>query len=408
MRTPRLRLYTKNISYLRMLEGALNLCDGDAIAKTEKLIATYTTTRHAVLTSMGRTAIYEGLRALGKTGEIILSPITVPEVISMVTLAGFRPVFCDVASSTWNLNVSLVESVITEKTVAIMTTHFYGNMNTASAVRALCDKHNLFMIEDAAQALGAWQDGKHAGSIGDFGILSFSYPKNVTSFYGGCLITNNSEIADRVRSAIAHYPYVDKNWLYKKVGSCAVMDVGTFTPIFQFSSLLIKYGYTHNISWIKNLVTQELNASALKEIPRHYLTRLSPAQAQVLTDKWPEIDEDAEHRIQCAKIYYDCLKDVPNLICPVPPDDRSHTFLYYPVQVADKYALQHFMIEHDCDVAIQHAANCADLEAYGDYYQDCPAARAAYKGTLMLPTYRGFALNKAKRYAETIRLFFNA
>jgi perosamine synthetase len=407
MRTPRFRLYTKNISYLRMVEGALDLHDTDAITKTEKIIANYTKARHAVLTSKGRMAIYEGLRALGKTGEIILSPITGSEVISLVILAGFRPVFCDVAHGTWNMDSSLIEARITEKTVAIMTTHFYGNMNTNSAVRALCDKHKLFMIEDAAQAIGAWQDGKHAGTIGDFGILSFSHSKNVTSFYGGCLITNNSEIADRVRAAIAKYPPVKKSWLYKKVIGCAIMDKSTFAPVFQFLSPLIKFAYKHNIRWIMGLAMQNLN-TVITKMPTHYLTRISPAQAKAVADKWPEINEDTAHRMQCVEIYYNQLKDLVSIACTKPPGDRSHTFLYYPVQVADKHVLQRYLIENNCDVAIQHAVNCADLPQYKKYFRDCPVARAAYEGTLMLPTYRGFPLAQSERYAKTIREYFNA
>lgn len=406
MQTPRLRLYTKNISYLRAIEHVLGRRNVAAIANTEAMIGKYTKARHAVLTSMGRMAIYEGLRALGETGEIILSPITVPEVISVVVLAGFTPVFCDVKPGTWNMDVDAVEALITDKTVAIMTTYFYGNMQTAGAVRALCDTHDLWMIEDAAQAIGAWKEGAHAGTVGDFGILSFSYPKNVTSFYGGCLITNDDTIAARVRSQIASYPDVDTSWLVKKVVGCAIKDISTFAPFFQLVGRLIRYGYRHDIAAIKNLVTQDLPATLFDTAPAPYLTRLSPAQAQAVADKWQEVDEDVSHRIACAEIYARLLKDLPQAVCPALPKDRSHTFLYFPVQVADKYALQHYLIEHDCDVAVQHAQNCADMEAYAPWQRDCPNARAAYHGTLMLPTYRGFPLSSAEHYARTIRQFF--
>ncbi len=406
MLTPRLRLYTKNISYLRMLQGALKLCAPGAVERTENIIASYTKSRHAVLTSMGRMAIFEGLRALNRRGEIIVSPITVPEVISLVHLAGFTPVFCDIKPGTWNMDVALAERLITDKTVAIMATHFYGNMNTTLPVRALCDKHKLVMVEDAAQAIGAWQNGRHAGTIGDFGILSFSYPKNVTSFYGGCLITNDDGIAARVRSAIAAYPPADTRWLYKKALACAVKDAGTFGPVFQLSSRIIRYGYKHHIRSIINIVSQDLNPAFFGAIPPEYVTRISPEQACAIADKWKEVDEDVRHRIRCAEIYYNQLKGIDGLICPEFVGDGSHTYLYFPVQVADKYALQRYMIDRYCDVAVQHAPNCADLPSYKQYYRDCPEARAAYGGTLMLPAYRGFPLEQARRYAETIRSFF--
>lgn len=407
MHTPRLRLYTKNISYLRMAQGALGL-DGNASEATERLIASSLGVRHAILVSMGRMAIYEGLRALPTRGEIILSPITVPEVISLVVLAGFTPVFCDVAHGTWNMDPDKVEELITPKTVAIMTTHFYGNTNTTAAIRALCDKHKLPMIEDAAQALGARFNGKAVGTIGDFGILSFSYPKNVTSFYGGCLITNNDQIASKVRQAISDYPKTDPIWLHKKVFESAIKDIATWGPLFQMVGPLIQYGYAHNVKAIVGAVTQDLNASLLTEVPAPYLTRLSPAQARALADKWPEIDEDVQHRIKCAEIYHQRLQGMNSLTLPVFTADASHTYLYFPVQVEDKYALQRHMIAHGCDVAVQHAANCADLPAYKPWYRDCPNARAAFAGTVMLPSYRGFPLEQARRYADAVRSFFNS
>jgi len=408
MLTPRLRLYTKNLSYWRMVQGILNPgATNTAITDTENLILSYTKSRHAILVSMGRMAIFEGLRALGCSGEIILSPITVPEVISLVHLAGFTPVFCDIKPGTWNMDVALAERLITDKTVAIMTTHFYGNTNTTLAVRALCDAHKLFMIEDAAQAIGAWQNDAHAGTIGDFGILSFSYPKNVTSFYGGCLITNNNDIALRVRNAIAAYPCVDKHWLYTKVIACAVKDIATYGPLFQLVYLMIRYGYKHNIQSIMNLVSQDLNPAFFETMPPHYLTRISSPQAGAIADKWPEIDEDVTHRLHCAEIYYHQLKDIKAITLPEVTGNRSHTFLYFPIQTENKYALQRYMIEHYCDVAVQHAPNCADLPAYQRYYCDCPQARAAYAGTIMLPAYRGFPLEKARQYAQVIRNYFN-
>lgn len=132
-----------------------------------------------------------------------------------------------------------------------------------------------------------------------------------------------------------------------------------------------------------NLVTQNLNPTLLPAVPERYLCGFRLSKRWPYGIKWNEVDEDASHRIACAEMYYETLKGIAGIICPVPPGDKSHTFLYYPIQVADKYVLQRYMIENNCDVAIQHAANCADLDAYKAYRRDCPAARAAYNGTLM-------------------------
>jgi dTDP-4-amino-4,6-dideoxygalactose transaminase len=343
---------------------------------------------------------------LDKKGEIILSPITVPEVISLVVLAGFRPVFCDIAPGTWNMDPHKIKALITDKTVAVMTTHFYGNMNTVFEVRKICDQFGLYMIEDAAQAIGAWLDNQHAGTIGDFGILSFSYPKNVTSFFGGALVTNNNDIAIRVKSSVARNPTVDKVWLYRRVWDCLIKDIATVLPIFQLVFKLIQYGYRNRVPVIMNQVSQRLSERRLQSIPAQYACRISAGQAKAVKDKWPDVDADVDHRRTCAKAYHDALSGLSTVITAAFPGDRSHTYLYFPIQVSDKYALQSYLVEHGCDVAVQHAPNCASLAAYREYSSECPHAQAAYEGTLMLPTYPGFPVEKAEHYANIIRQYF--
>jgi len=249
---------------------------GSSIERAERTIAGYVKARHAICTSMGRMAICAGLRALlPESGEILLSPVTVPEVVSMVLLAGSKPVFCDIAPGTWNVDPKLLEARIGPDTRAIMTTHFYGNISASEEVRRICDRHGLRMIEDAAQAIGAWKDGRHAETVGDFGILSFSYPKSGTSFFGGALITDDDALAERVRGQMVEYPAVDRAWLYRRIAECLMKDV----------------------AWLKRQVEQELNPQGLDALPREYSARFSPLQARLLTQKWGEIDDDVAHRI---------------------------------------------------------------------------------------------------------------
>jgi dTDP-4-amino-4,6-dideoxygalactose transaminase len=250
--------------------------------------------------------------------------------------------------------------------------------------------------------------GHHAGTSGDFGILSFSFPKNVTSFYGGCVVTNNDNIALRVRRAVDCYPDVDKNWLYRQVVDCAIKDIGTWGPIRQLASLIIRYGYIHNIQGIVDLVSFRHNPALLENIPRVYRTKISPQQARAIADKWPDIEEDVLHRINCAKIYCKQFEGIQDIVFPEFSGDKSNNYLFFPIQVRDKFALQHYMIEHYCDVAVQVAPNCADLPGYKRYFRDCPCARSSYSGSLLLPTYRGFPLAKAQQYARIVRSYFNA
>ena len=281
--------------------------------------------------------------------------------------------------------------------------HLYGRMAQVDEIKSIAKENNLFLIEDAAQAIGVWNDNQHAGTIGDFGIFSFSYPKNVTSFYGGCIVTNSKEHADLIRQSISNYPVVNKKWLYSKAIECIIKDIATMPVIFEIAFRIIQYGYRNNVKCIINSVSQALNDTLLTEMPIRYLTRMSSSQAKMISKKWSDVDKDVQHRIDCARAYYNILHDVPNISIGAFNDDRSHGYLYYPIEVYDNYALQQLMINYGCDVATHFCANAADLNSNKDYYRDCPNARTAYKGTLMLPTYPSFPVKKAAQYAEIIR-----
>jgi dTDP-4-amino-4,6-dideoxygalactose transaminase len=407
--SPRLKLATKPGFYRMALAQALGLHGdaGSSIERAEQSIAGYVKARHAICTSMGRMAIYDGLRALlPEGGEILLSPVTVPEVVSMVLLAGSKPVFCDIAPGTWNVDPKLLEARIGPDTRAIMTTHFYGNISASEEVRRICDRHGLRMIEDAAQAIGAWKDGRHAGTVGDFGILSFSYPKGVTSFFGGALITDDDALAERVRGQMVEYPAVDRAWLYRRIAECLLKDAATSPLLFPLSFGMIRYAEKNDVAWLKRQVEQELNPRRLDALPPEYSARLSPLQARLLTQKWGEIDDDVAHRIACAETYHEALGDLDEVRLAPLATDRSHTYLYYPIDVGDKFALQHFMIERGRDVAVQHTPNCADLSAYREFGSECPHARSACAGTLMLPTYPGYPLDEVRANSDVIREYF--
>jgi perosamine synthetase len=406
--SPRLKLATRPRFYRWALSHRLGLAGDDlaGVRQAEERIARYVDARHAICTSLGRMAIYDGLRALlPGGGEVILSPVTVPEVISVVLLAGARPVFCDVEPGTWNLDPAKAEALIGPHTRAIMTTHFYGNMNTAAEVRRLCDEYRLSMIEDAAQAIGARQHGKHAGTLGDFGIFSFSYPKTITSFLGGALVTDDDTLASTVRANIAQYGPVDARWLYRKVGECLIKDLATSRLLFPLSFRMIRHAYRNEIGWLKRQVEQELNPCLLTALPPEYRGRMSDFQARLLLEKWGEIDADIAHRIACAGIYQENLAGIAGLTLPPMTSDGSHTYLYYPIEVEDRHALQQFLIDRGRDVALQHTVNCADLEAYRDFASDCPNARRACHGTLMLPTYPGYPLDEVLENTRVIREF---
>lgn len=184
---------------------------GPNVAAFEDAVAAYLGVPHAIGVASGTDALLLPLRALDlRSGdEVITSPFTFFATAGAIHNAGGRPVFADIDPATFNLDPSLAEAAITPRTRAIVPVHLFGQMADMAAFREIADRHGLFLLEDAAQAIGARQriDGQvHGiGSLGDAATLSFFPSKNLGGFGdGGMIVTRDDELAGRLRKLRVH------------------------------------------------------------------------------------------------------------------------------------------------------------------------------------------------------------
>lgn len=180
---------------------------GPNVGMLEREIAEYCGVAAAVGVASGTDAIHLSLRAagIGPGDEVITTPFTFCATADSILLAGARPVFADIEPGSYNLDPRAVAAVITSATKAIVAVHLYGQAADMTALRELAEKHELLLVEDNAQALGATRDGKKTGSLGDFAAISFFPSKNLGGFGdGGMVLTDDDTAAERVRSLRAH------------------------------------------------------------------------------------------------------------------------------------------------------------------------------------------------------------
>jgi len=173
-------------------------------AKFENMIAEYTGAKHSVAVNNGTISLTLAALACGiQAGdEVIMPNYTMIATPNSIKMFGAAPVFVDVEPETLCLDINKVESAITRKTKAIMLVSANGRYPQAGiqAFEDLCKKHFLILIEDAAQSLGSFYfDGRHIGTVGLVGSFSFSAPKVISTGQGGCIVTNEDEIAYKLR-----------------------------------------------------------------------------------------------------------------------------------------------------------------------------------------------------------------
>lgn len=179
---------------------------GPYVKEFEEKFSRFTGAQHSVATSSCTTALHIAVAALGlKPGdEVIVPGFTWVASANVVEYMGATPIFCDIDLTTFNIDTQQIESLITPHTVGIIPVHLFGLSADMSALRKIADKHNLWIVEDAACGFGAKYQGQHVGTLGEMGCFSFHPRKSITTGEGGMITTNSAEFDSISRSLRDH------------------------------------------------------------------------------------------------------------------------------------------------------------------------------------------------------------
>ena len=177
------------------IAAAQYFINGPKVEKAEKDLAEYTGADYTLGVSSGSDALIISLMGeeIGQGDEVICPPFTFFATAGAIHRVGATPVYCDVEEESFNIDPAKIEACITEKSKAIIVVHLYGQMADMDPIMEIAKKHNLIVIEDAAQAIGSMYKGQMAGTIGDYGCFSFFPSKNLGCFGDGGLVTTNDE-----------------------------------------------------------------------------------------------------------------------------------------------------------------------------------------------------------------------
>jgi len=211
---------------------------GPQVKEFEAQFAQYLSCDQVISCNSGTDALHLALRALriGAGDEVITTPFTFIATTEAIGIVGATPVFVDVDLNTYNIDIELIESKITERTKAILPVHLYGRPCNMTAIMEIARKYNLKVIEDCAQATGAVWSGQKVGTIGDVGCFSFFPTKNLGCFGdGGAIATSDKVIAERVEYLRRHGGKV--KYQHEELGLNSRLDT------LQAAVLLVKLQY---------------------------------------------------------------------------------------------------------------------------------------------------------------------
>ena len=216
---------------------------GEFVNKFEKSICEYTKTPYALAVSSGTAAIHLALRILGVGAgdDILASTFTFIDSVNAILYQNANPVFIDSDKNSWNLSPVLLENYLQScktKPKALILTHLYGMSADIEKIVAICQKYNVYLIEDAAESLGATFQSKHTGTFGDFGVYSFNGNKILTTSGGGMLVTKRKEwmekalfYATQAKENTMYYEHHEYGYNYRMSNVLAAIGVGQMEVI---------------------------------------------------------------------------------------------------------------------------------------------------------------------------------
>ena len=215
---------------------------GENVNKFEEELAEYVGTKHAAALSAGTAAMHMALKATGvREGDIVFcSSLTFSATVNPVTYENATPVFIDSEEETWNMDPKALEKAFEKypNPKAVIVAHLYGTPAKMDEIVEICKKHNVTLIEDAAESLGATYKGKQTGTFGKYGILSFNGNKIITTSGGGMLVSDDEERIQKVRfwstqarEKARHYEHKEIGYNYRMSNICAGIGRGQLKVI---------------------------------------------------------------------------------------------------------------------------------------------------------------------------------
>jgi dTDP-4-amino-4,6-dideoxygalactose transaminase len=341
---------------------------GQKVELLEQAIAQYCQTPYAIGVASGSDALLLSLMALGigPGDEVLIPPFTFFATAGAVSRVGATPVFVDIDPATYNIDPSQIEKKITPRTKAIIPVHLFGQCVDMDPLLKIAREKKLFIIEDAAQALGAEykpdaSSGRRAGAIGDLGCFSFYPTKNLGAFGdAGMVVTNDPQFAEKIRLLRAHGS--KPKYYHKWIGINSRLDT------LQAAIVLVKFKYLEG---------------------------------------WTLKRQQRAHRYSL--LFDDLLPSVPGLRLPTIQYENRHIFNQYVIRVPERDRLRRFLTDQGIGTDIYYPLPLHLQECYSFLNHrkgDFPVSERAAEEVLALPIYPELAEEQQTLVVDRIRAFY--
>jgi len=360
---------------------------GENVRLFEKEFSVYIGLNHSISVGNGTDALVIALKALGigEGDEVITTPFTFFATAESISAIGATPVFVDVKLDTFNIDPNKIKEKITSRTKAIMPVHVFGQACDMDEINEIAKKHNLYVIEDACQAVGGEYKGRNIGTLGDIACFSFFPTKNLgCAGDGGMIVTNDDNLATICRGLRTHgsgengkRAYNLLNNITEEVEEDTSTDNTVYNPLKYYNYLI-----GHN-------------------------SRLDEIQAAILRVKLPLLDEWNNKRRENAAFYNEELSNI-DLVTPFEDNNVKHVYHMYVLQSEKREELVSYLKENGIATGIYYPVPLHLQKAYtslGYKVGDMPNSEYLSHRTFAIPMFAELTDEEKSYITETIKKF---
>jgi perosamine synthetase len=354
-----------------VIERGMHWAIGPEVSEYERVVADYVGVKYGVAVNSGTSALHVALAAhgIGKGDEVIVPSFTFIATANSPLFMGAKPVFAEIEEETYGLDPRDVETRITPRTKAIIPVHYGGSACRIQELREVARRHNLILIEDAAESLGAMAGGKKVGSFGDSAILSFCASKVISTGEGGMVVTDSKDTYQKARLVSSHGRVDTSNYF----SSSDRMEYVTLGYNFRMSSM-----------------TAALGVSQMQKIAK--LIRMRQDNAAYLTKR---------------------LSVIQGIKTQCPSPDVFHVYQLYTIRVTRGQAvrdmLREYLVQHGIMARVYfdpvHLTRFY-RDSFGYREGDLPVTERAASEVLTLPMFPTLTKNEMDYIVETTAAFF--
>ena len=344
-----------------------------------------------------------------KKNKIILSSFTVFDIINMILLSGFEPVFVEHYKDSSQIDIGKLQEKLNEfndEIGAVLLTHYNVNNSELSEISNICKKKKIILIEDCAISIGSKFENDYVGKFGDYSIFSFGFYKFINVLSGGMVFSKNKDF----------YNYLiekEKNWkeikiynLYKLIIKSFFIRLLSSKIIFNLIFPVIKFAYKNDVKFITKFLINDPKPHRKDNFPKEYKFRLSQLQINDIIFQFNNLEYQRKSREQNYKTYSENIKNKKiiffhnkqNLL-------NENACLNFPIIVEDKNKFLNYMLENEIDINPQFYRSVNELSFLSRYSNETRLIQDSVSNLVTLPTYSGINESYILKIIEIINRY---